>query len=32
MGERLEPLRGGVHFAFAWLAFHPDSKIYATEH
>jgi hypothetical protein len=30
-GKRLEPLGGGVHFAFAWLAFHPDSEIYASE-
>ena len=27
-GKRLEPTRGGVHFAFAWLAFNPDSDIY----
>jgi hypothetical protein len=27
-GRRLEPAPGGVHFAFAWLAFNPDSKIY----
>lgn len=26
-GRRLAPLEGGVHFAFAWLAFHPDSEI-----
>ncbi len=25
----LTPLPGGVHFAFAWLAFHPDSTIFA---
>ncbi len=28
-GRKLEPLDGGVHFAFAWLAFRPDSEIYA---
>jgi len=27
-GHRLEPAPGGVHFAFAWLAFNPESKIY----
>ena len=27
-GERLRALPGGVHFAFAWLAFNPDSQIY----
>ena len=27
-GQRLEPVEGGVHFAFAWLAFNPDSSIY----
>ena len=27
-GERLRPLPGGVHFAFAWLAFNPESQIY----
>lgn len=27
-GERLEPVTGGVHFAFAWLAFRPDSAIF----
>lgn len=27
-GEQLEGLPGGVHFAFAWLAFRPDSSIY----
>jgi len=27
-GRQLDPLEGGVHFAFAWLAFHPDSDIY----
>ena len=27
-GKVLEPLTGGVHFAFAWLAFLPDSEIY----
>ena len=28
-GKKLEPLDGGVHFAFAWLAFTPDSEIYS---
>jgi len=27
-GRQLEPAPSGVHFAFAWLAFNPDSKIY----
>lgn len=27
-GKRLMPAPGGVHFAFAWLAFNPDSDIY----
>ena len=27
-GRRLAPAPGGVHFAFAWLAFNPDSEIY----
>jgi len=27
-GERLQPVSSGVHFAFAWLAFNPDSEIY----
>lgn len=27
-GKQLVPLDGGVHFAFAWLAFHPDSEIF----
>lgn len=27
-GQRLTPLPGGVHFAFAWLAFRPESEIY----
>ncbi|MDT8409538.1 MAG: DUF3179 domain-containing protein [Wenzhouxiangellaceae bacterium] len=27
-GKRLNPVQGGVHFAFAWLAFRPDSTIY----
>jgi len=27
-GQRLEPVTGGVHFAFAWLAFRPDTDIY----
>ena len=28
-GRRLEPAAGGVHFAFAWLAFNPDSEIWS---
>ena len=28
-GQRLEPMPGGVHFAFAWLAFRPDTSLYA---
>ena len=27
-GRALAPVPGGVHFAFAWLAFRPDSEIY----
>ncbi|MGQ0522250.1 MAG: DUF3179 domain-containing protein, partial [Betaproteobacteria bacterium] len=27
-GSRLRPVDSGVHFAFAWLAFHPHSEIY----
>lgn len=27
-GKKLTPAESGVHFAFAWLAFNPDSKIY----
>ena len=27
-GRRLKPAPGSVHFAFAWLAFNPDSQIY----
>ncbi len=27
-GRQLEPAPSGVHFAFAWLAFNPDSQIY----
>lgn len=27
-GRQLQPAPGGVHFAFAWLAFNPDSSIY----
>lgn len=30
-GRALTPLPGGVHFAFAWLAFNPDSAIYQDE-
>jgi len=29
-GQRLHPVESGVHFAFAWLAFNPDSEIYQT--
>ena len=28
-GTQLEALESGVHFAFAWLAFNPDSEIYS---
>jgi len=27
-GRRLTPIQGGVHFAFAWLAFRPETEIY----
>lgn len=27
-GRQLQPMPGGVHFAFAWLAFNPDSEVY----
>jgi len=27
-GKQLEPIPGGVHFAFAWLAFRPDTSLY----
>lgn len=30
-GHQLEPVEGGVHFAFAWLAFNPDSAIYSPD-
>jgi hypothetical protein len=30
-GERLTPVEGGVHFAFAWLAFNPDTDVYGRE-
>jgi hypothetical protein len=26
-GKRLLPVESGVHFAFAWLAFNPESEI-----
>jgi hypothetical protein len=26
-GKRLAAMRSGIHFAFAWLAFNPDSEI-----
>lgn len=29
-GQQLTPIQGGVHFAFAWLAFRPESEIYAS--
>ncbi len=28
-GEKLVDVENGVHFAFAWLAFHPESEIYS---
>lgn len=28
-GERLKPADSGVHFAFAWLAFNPQSEIFS---
>lgn len=28
-GETLESVKGGIHFAFAWLAFNPDVEMYA---
>lgn len=27
-GQQLKPVDSGVHFAFAWLAFHPETDIY----
>ncbi len=30
-GQRLSALPGGVHFAFAWLAFNPDAQIYRVD-
>lgn len=30
-GEQLTVIPHGNHFAFAWLAFHPDSEIFVTE-
>ncbi len=27
-GEQLQHMGGGAHFAFAWLAFNPESEIY----
>ncbi len=30
-GKQLEPASSGVHFAFAWLAFKPDSSIYGRD-
>jgi hypothetical protein len=30
-GARLPPAPSGVHFAFAWLAFNPDSTIFGGE-
>lgn len=29
-GQQLKPAQTGLHFAFAWLAFNPDSEIYAS--
>ena len=29
-GAKLKPLAGGVHFAFAWLAFKPNAEIFRT--
>ncbi|MGH8648822.1 MAG: DUF3179 domain-containing protein, partial [Burkholderiales bacterium] len=29
-GERLKPADSGVHFAFAWLAFNPQSEIFSS--
>ena len=31
MDTQLQPVDSGVHFAFAWLAFNPDSEIYSAE-
>ncbi len=31
IGARLKPADSGVHFAFAWLAFHPASEIYSAQ-
>ncbi len=28
VGEELRDVQNGIHFAFAWLAFHPDTEIY----
>ena len=28
-GEELENVDSGLHFAFAWLAFHPESEVYS---
>lgn len=30
-GQQLEKVDSGVHFAFAWLAFNPDSEIYSVD-
>jgi hypothetical protein len=30
-GERLAPVEGGVHFAFAWLAFNPATEVYGKD-
>ncbi len=27
-GKQLKPIKHGIHFAFAWLAFNPESEIY----
>lgn len=29
-GQQLKPAQSGLHFAFAWLAFNPDSEIYGS--
>ncbi len=31
-GKQLEQVDSGVHFAFAWLSFNPDSEIYTSPH
>ena len=29
-GKQLKPIDSGIHFAFAWLAFNPETEIYST--